>query len=97
MLTGVMPWIEQFDHPLALMFHVGKTGEAPEIPATLSEEAQDFLRSCMRKDPEDRLNVKALLRHPWIVRHSKSSKRGLSSVASFRSNQSKGGGATRGA
>ncbi|EFJ47294.1 hypothetical protein VOLCADRAFT_31717, partial [Volvox carteri f. nagariensis] len=35
----------------------------------ISEEAKDFLRSALTRDPAVRPTAKQLLSHPWIVRH----------------------------
>ncbi|CAM45428.2 putative protein kinase [Leishmania braziliensis MHOM/BR/75/M2904] len=38
----------------------------PPIPTDLSSEAQDFLRCCLRVDPEERATVAELLQHPFF-------------------------------
>ena len=32
----------------------------------VSEEAKDFIRAVLQKDPERRLNAEQVLRHPWL-------------------------------
>ena len=34
---------------------------------TLSHEAKNFIKGCLKKDPNDRPSAEKLLRHPWIV------------------------------
>eukprot|EP01138_Halocafeteria_seosinensis_P013037 gb/GECG01013315.1/.p1 GENE.gb/GECG01013315.1/~~gb/GECG01013315.1/.p1 ORF type:complete len:580 (+),score=74.86 gb/GECG01013315.1/:1-1740(+) len=45
--------------------------EAPALPAdTFSEEARDFISSCLQKDPAKRPAAKALLEHEFLRKHS---------------------------
>lgn len=41
--------------------------EPPSIPDTLSSELKDFIKSCLKMEPKERLNVYQLLRHPFIT------------------------------
>lgn len=43
----------------------------PPIPSHLSEEAQDFLKSCWVWDPQERPSAHDLLRHPFILKARK--------------------------
>jgi serine/threonine protein kinase len=43
-----------------------RTRTVPTLPPGLSENATAFLESCLRVDPNARLNAAALLCHPWI-------------------------------
>ncbi|ETN66892.1 mitogen-activated protein kinase kinase kinase [Anopheles darlingi] len=61
MCSGKRPW-HQFDSNFQIMFKVGM-GESPEIPATLSEEGQDFVEICLQHDPKDRQKADELLQH----------------------------------
>ncbi|PSC71935.1 aurora other [Micractinium conductrix] len=38
----------------------------PFLPTNLSDEARDFIRQALQKDPSKRPTVQALLRHPWL-------------------------------
>ena len=40
--------------------------EQPLIPKYLSKEAQDFIRRCVRVDPETRPSASQLLEHPFV-------------------------------
>ncbi|KAK9824130.1 hypothetical protein WJX72_008012 [[Myrmecia] bisecta] len=39
----------------------------PDIPSWLSEECQDFISQCLRKDAAQRPTVVQLLKHPWTT------------------------------
>jgi aurora kinase, other len=41
----------------------------PETP-NVSEGAKDLVRALLLRQPEQRLELKALLKHPWIVAHA---------------------------
>ncbi|CAO2834709.1 unnamed protein product [Amaranthus hypochondriacus] len=65
MLTGKVPYA-----PLEFMqalFRIGK-GEPPVIPEHLSNEARDFIRQCLRGNPQDRPTAAELLEHSFIRR-----------------------------
>lgn len=38
-----------------------------EFPDTLNVIAQDFIRCCLTREPEERRNAKQLLHHPFIA------------------------------
>lgn len=41
-------------------------GDPPELPKTYSQEAQDFVRSCLNKNADLRPTYNMMLRHPWL-------------------------------
>ncbi|KAG6501714.1 mitogen-activated protein kinase kinase kinase 1-like [Zingiber officinale] len=51
-------WIEAF-------YKIGR-GELPVIPNSLSEEARDFIKKCLRFNPDDRPTAAQLLKHPFV-------------------------------
>ncbi len=65
MLTGHPPFHE-CDNAFAVMFQVTKGELVKRIPTTISEEAKDFIRQCVRMEPKDRPTTKQLLSHPWL-------------------------------
>ncbi|MED6148268.1 hypothetical protein PIB30_051522 [Stylosanthes scabra] len=65
MATGCSPWPKVKD-PVSMLYHVGYSGEVPEIPRFLSEEAKDFLEKCLRRNPRERWSASQLLNHPFL-------------------------------
>eukprot|EP00697_Spironema_sp_BW2_P000819 gnl/Spiro4/1109_TR583_c0_g1_i1.p2 gnl/Spiro4/1109_TR583_c0_g1~~gnl/Spiro4/1109_TR583_c0_g1_i1.p2 ORF type:complete len:530 (+),score=169.64 gnl/Spiro4/1109_TR583_c0_g1_i1:132-1721(+) len=68
MLTGDHAWQHvHFNNTLAAIFHIANREDSmPYVPESLSEEGQDFLRCCFRRNPKARPAVCELLNHPWI-------------------------------
>jgi mitogen-activated protein kinase kinase kinase 17/18 len=64
---GGAPWWPRFADPMAALRHVAVSGEAPECPAWMSEDARDFLARCFRRDPAERWTAEQLLRHPFVA------------------------------
>lgn len=69
MATGEAPWPGP-SNPFSVMYRVGYSGQSPEVPSSLSEEAKDFLGKCLRRDPDERWTVTQLLKHPFLARLS---------------------------
>lgn len=67
MLTGSLVWGEHgdlgFDDWVNL---IGYSDLIPRIPSWLSEEAQDFLKRCLVKEPGSRWKIGALSNHPFL-------------------------------
>lgn len=68
MATGRAPWsnLAGMNHFVAL-YHIGCTDELPVVPASLSEEAHDFLSHCFQRDPRRRWTSAQLLQHPFLA------------------------------
>eukprot|EP00659_Diplonema_papillatum_P013059 gene13059-20145_t len=64
MLTGGMAFSGE-TRPEALL-HLMRTTEVVYSPS-LSASAADFLHSMLRVDPDERLSIAQLLRHPWLA------------------------------
>lgn len=43
-----------------------RAGVLPEVPESLSTDAQDFIRKCLCVDPKDRPSAAKLLGHPFV-------------------------------
>ncbi|CAK9146961.1 unnamed protein product [Ilex paraguariensis] len=65
MATGSNPWPEAND-PVSALYRIGYSGDLPEIPRWLSEEAKDFLYKCLNKVSTERWTAKQLLQHPFV-------------------------------
>ncbi|CAN4103993.1 unnamed protein product [Withania somnifera] len=65
MATGLPPWTEIKD-PVSALYRIGYSGDLPQLPNNLSNDAREFLSKCLIKDPEERWTAKQLLRHPYL-------------------------------
>jgi len=66
MATGRAPW-SNFNNHFVALYHIGCTDELPEVPASLSAEAHDFLSHCFQRDPSKRWTSSQLLQHPFLT------------------------------
>ncbi|GJN17968.1 hypothetical protein PR202_gb05079 [Eleusine coracana subsp. coracana] len=66
MTTGRAPWSDM-DDVLAAIHRIGYTDATPEVPASLSEEAKDFLDGCFARRPCDRPTAAQLVTHPFLA------------------------------
>ena len=66
MATGRAPW-SNLSNPFVALYHIGCTDELPEVPASLSAEAHDFLGKCFQRDPRKRWTSSQLLQHPFLT------------------------------
>ena len=46
---------------------IAEAKEAPRIPQSLTEEAKDFIKSCLQRDYDSRPTAQELLAHPFVV------------------------------
>ncbi len=67
MASAKPPWSEQnFENPFRALYHIGNTDSIPRIPETISEIGKDFVKQCLRRDPDQRPDAITLLRHEWL-------------------------------
>ncbi|KAH7663037.1 Mitogen-activated protein kinase kinase kinase protein [Dioscorea alata] len=64
MATSKPPW-SQYEG-IAAIFKIGNSKDLPAIPDHLSEDGQDFIRSCLQRDPFNRPTSNELLQHPFV-------------------------------
>ncbi|XP_013411766.1 ankyrin repeat domain-containing protein 12, partial [Lingula anatina] len=69
MATRKPPWSEMA--PMAAIFAIGSDKPVPELPATFSEEAREFVKMCMLRDQDLRWDASALLQHIFITKKKK--------------------------
>ncbi|KAL0740649.1 hypothetical protein Bca4012_082162 [Brassica carinata] len=67
MATGSPPWTEAREDPVSVLYRVGYSGETPELPYSLTEEAKDFLKMCFEKEAKERWTATQLLSHPFLI------------------------------
>ncbi|KAK7846844.1 mitogen-activated protein kinase kinase kinase 18 [Quercus suber] len=73
MATGGAPWPNVAD-PVSVLYQIGYSGELPEFPRFLSEQAKDFLGKCLRRSPKERWTASQLLKHPFLEELDSSAK-----------------------
>ncbi|KAL1214693.1 Mitogen-activated protein kinase kinase kinase 1 [Cardamine amara subsp. amara] len=65
MLTSQIPYGNL--EPVQALFRIGR-GKLPEVPETLSLDAQHFILKCLKVNPEERPTAAELLNHPFVRR-----------------------------
>ncbi|XP_034580690.1 mitogen-activated protein kinase kinase kinase 18 [Setaria viridis] len=70
MATGGAPWQQRFADPVAALHHIAHSGDVPQAPAWLSDEAKDFLSRCLIMDPAKRWSAEQLLQHQFVASSS---------------------------
>ena len=55
---------------VAAIFKIGNSKEMPEIPDHLSNDAKNFIRLCLQRNPTVRPTAAQLLEHPFLRVHS---------------------------
>ncbi|CDP10763.1 unnamed protein product [Coffea canephora] len=81
MATGGSPW-PNATNAASLMYEIGFSGELPEAPDFLSEQATDFLSKCLRRDPQERWTAKQLLNHQFLEGANPNSKQNQEHITS---------------
>ncbi|XP_023645128.1 mitogen-activated protein kinase kinase kinase 3 isoform X3 [Capsella rubella] len=68
MATSKPPW-SQFEG-VAAIFKIGNSKDTPEIPDHLSNDAKNFIRLCLQRNPTARPTASQLLEHPFLRVHT---------------------------
>ncbi|GMP44717.1 hypothetical protein CsSME_00013523 [Camellia sinensis var. sinensis] len=67
LLTGKEPWkCDRNTERVTILFKIASTQEIPEIPSGFSEEAEDFLKKYLVRDPKSRWTADMLLGPPFV-------------------------------
>ncbi|KAK7318445.1 hypothetical protein RJT34_03147 [Clitoria ternatea] len=64
MATSKPPWSHY--EGVAAIFKIGNSKDMPEIPEHLSNDAKNFIKQCLQRDPLARPTAQKLLEHPFI-------------------------------
>ncbi|XP_024532993.1 mitogen-activated protein kinase kinase kinase 3 [Selaginella moellendorffii] len=59
------PWSDYEAVPV--LYKLATTLETPRVPDFLSDQAKDFLRLCLQRDPSHRPTASQLFFHPWFT------------------------------
>ncbi|XP_052242175.1 uncharacterized protein LOC127852295 isoform X2 [Dreissena polymorpha] len=71
MATRKPPWAEM--NPMAAIFAIGSDKPVPQLPEKFTEEARQFVTSCLTKDQSKRPSATELLSNQFLKRRSKKS------------------------
>ncbi|CAJ1451004.1 unnamed protein product [Effrenium voratum] len=64
--TANIPW-GRFEHHMAALVKIGLSQETPPLPEQVSLQCKDFISSCVRRNPDERLTATELLHHEWLA------------------------------
>ncbi|KEG11965.1 protein kinase [Trypanosoma grayi] len=69
LVTGKLPYAEEFlgMPPQILVFQIGSGAAMPIIPESLDKFDTEFVRSCLKVSPDERLSAKRLLELPMFA------------------------------
>lgn len=76
LIEGEPPYLRE--NPMKALYYIASR-PAPTLqhPERYSTQLRDFLNSCLRKRPEERLTVQELMNHPFINEHGLSGRDGF--------------------
>jgi len=73
MATAEPPWgRDAFDNMIAAVRRIGMTQDLPDIPADVPPLCDDFIRSCIKRDAQQRLNTKQAIKHEFLASFAQS-------------------------
>ncbi|XP_018900537.2 uncharacterized protein [Bemisia tabaci] len=71
LLTGFSPFGGETDQETFCNISQAQLDFPDELFEDVSEEAKDFIKRLLIRDPSERMSAKECLRHPWIMKHRK--------------------------
>jgi predicted Ser/Thr protein kinase len=67
MASGKPPWSEKkFPNHFRALYYIGNSDSLPAIPEMLSPLGVEFIKLCLRRDPDKRPAADELLQHQWL-------------------------------
>merc|ERR1719266_2625718 len=70
LLTGFSPFGGETDQETLRNISTAALDFPAELFEGVSDEAKEFIKECLSRNPKDRPSVSACLQHSWIARHS---------------------------
>lgn len=68
MAQAKAPWSEcNFESSFQALYHIGSTESYPIVPNHLTDEAKQFVKLCLTRDPKNRPSATQLLKHSFIA------------------------------
>ncbi|CAG0916174.1 unnamed protein product, partial [Notodromas monacha] len=81
LLTGCSPFGGETDQETLLNITQAQLDFPEELFAHISKDAQDFIKSLLKKSPSQRPTAKECLHHPWLTRRSYRRRKNLYKLA----------------
>ncbi|XP_075237141.1 uncharacterized protein LOC142333647 [Lycorma delicatula] len=96
LLTGFSPFGGETDQETFLNISQARLDFPEELFEDVSEDAQDFIKKLLVRNPKGRMTAKECLRHPWLANNKRKSKKSnsknnSSSISLIDSNRSRVG------
>ena len=89
MLTGVSPFLAENDRATLQNIQNKKLDLSYDTLKHISDHGKDFLRKVLDYDPNNRLDVKGALNHPWLKSNQREENNPLNVIDKLREYQSK--------
>lgn len=70
MITGHPPFDGETDKDISESI----LNHEPTYPENISPELKDMIQKMLKKDPEERIQLKECFEHPWMIKHKNDKK-----------------------
>lgn len=70
LLFIILKFFSNYSYQVAAIFKIGNSKDTPEIPDHLSNDAKNFIRLCLQRNPTVRPTASQLLEHPFLRVHT---------------------------